>query len=349
MGTAHLFSYNLSTNGAITGCAQYGNMAVSINTTNTSGFTVSNMGDPYHGPDEDLGYVIAYASPAGTRTHKRGSQLAPNAVGFIRSPLKTDSSFINFCNSVFKQNFTTAIDASTWLTINGYWSSYPASVSLVMNLDSTSGVTGSAWTDISGGGHSATLNGGYGTTTFNSNQVVTLNGTSGYVLPSSFGTQLSTGFTNNVWVYPTTTSNGTIIGEWGGTPPNGWTDAQIALVSGTIRAGVFSPSAFSPTGYITGPAFSANTWYNIAMTYNTTTNDLMLYINGTLYSTINGIKSNPGTLYLSLGRVDGAGTYLGGATGYFQGYVGSWKIWNGPISATNILSNYNATKSRYGL
>jgi hypothetical protein len=220
---------------------------------------------------------------------------------------------------------------------------------LVMNLDSTIGVTGSTWTDSSTGGHNATLNGGYGTTTYNSNQVVTLNGTSGYVLPSSFGTQLSTGFTYNVWVYPTTTSNGIIISEWGGTPPNGWTDAQIALVSGTINGGVFDPGNFSPTRYITGPSFSTNTWYNIAMTYNSTTKDLMLYINGTLNSTINGLKLNPSTLYLTLGRTDGVGAYLGNATGYFQGYVGSWKIWNGPISATNILSNYNATKSIYGL
>ena len=33
MGTARLFSYNLSSNGIITGCTQFGNMAVSLNTT----------------------------------------------------------------------------------------------------------------------------------------------------------------------------------------------------------------------------------------------------------------------------------------------------------------------------
>ena len=355
MPKAHLFSYNIFPNGVITGCTQYGDMAVSLDTTDTPGFTVGNMGNPYHGPDEDLGYVIAKASSARGRTHKRGTELAPDAVSFIRSDSKTDASFVDLVNKNFNQSFSLdssgAVTAKNYLTTNEYWTSYSTdpTFTLVMNLDSTTGVTGSTWTDISGGGHSATLNGGYGTTTFNNNQVVTLNGTSGYVLPSSFGTQLSTGFTNNVWVYPTTTSNGTIISEWGGTPPNGWTDAQIALVSGRIRSGVFDPSSFSPTGYITGPTFSANTWYNIAMTYNSTTKDLMLYINGTLNSTINGVKSNPGTLYLTLGRPDTPNSYLGGASGYFQGYVGSWKIWNGPISATNILSNYNSTKSIYGL
>ena len=341
MATVRTFAYN--SGAGITGTTQVGYIA--------AGATADSYGAGltwWKGPDEDLGYVICHTS--GARTAGQNEYVVPApTIGFWRTLEKTDNSFIAFCNSVFKQNFANASDASTWLTINGYWSSYSSSISLIMNLDSTTGVTGSNWTDISGGGHSATLNGGYGTTTYNSNQVVTLNGTSGYVLPSSFGTELSTGFTYNVWVYPTTFNNGTIIAEFGGTPPNGWTDAQIALVSGRINGGVFSPSDFSPTGYITGPTFSPNTWYNIAMTYNSTTKDLKLYINGALNSTINGTKSNPGTLYLTLGRYDDVGSYLGNATGYFQGYVGSWKIWNGPLSATNILSNYNSTKSIYGL
>jgi hypothetical protein len=347
MATARPFAYNLGA--GITGTTQVGDLAVG---TPTAGFTSSPQF--WNGPDEDLGYVIAHPVPAGTQPTPVSGVSA--FLGFNRTSDFTDSSFINLAQYVAKtystpQTFSDANDASTWLTTNGFWNSYPASSTvLVMNLDSTTGVSGSTWTDSSTGGHNATLNGGYGTTTYNSNQVVTLNGTSGYVLPSSFGTQLnSTGFTYNVWVYPTTFNNGTIIAEFGGTPPNGWKDAQIALVSERINGGVFNPTAFSPTGYITGPFFSSNTWYNIAMTYNPTTKDLKLYINGTLNSTINGVKSNPGTLYLTLGRYDDAGSYLGGASGYFQGYVGSWKIWNGPISATSILSNYNLTKSRYGL
>jgi hypothetical protein len=346
MATARPFSYNLGA--GITGTTQVGDLAVG---TPTYGFSANPQF--WNGPDEDLGYVIAHPVPAGTQPTPVSGVSA--FLGFNRTSDFTDSSFINLAQYVAKtystpQTFSDANDASVWLTTNGFWNSYPASTTLIMNLDSTIGVTGSTWTDSSTGGHNATLNGGYGTTTYNSNQVVTLNGTSGYVLPSSFGTQLnSTGFTYNVWVYPTTFNNGTIIAEFGGTPPNGWKDAQIALVSERINGGVFNPTAFSPTGYITGPFFSSNTWYNIAMTYNPTTKDLKLYINGTLNSTINGVKLNPGTLYLTLGRYDDEGSYLGGASGYFQGYVGSWKIWNGPISATSILSNYNLTKSRYGL
>lgn len=128
MPTAHLFSYNLFSNGVITGCTQYGDMAVSLNTTDTPGFSVGNMGNPYHGPDEDLGYVIAKASIARDRTHKRGSELAPDAVGFIRSDSKTDASFVTLVNKNFNQSFSLdssgASTAKSYLTTNEYWTSW---------------------------------------------------------------------------------------------------------------------------------------------------------------------------------------------------------------------------------
>jgi hypothetical protein len=103
-------------------------MAVSLNTTDTSGFSVGNMGNPYHGPDEDLGYVVAYSSVAGNRTHKRGSELAPNAVGFIRSASKTDASFVTLVNQNFNKSYSLdtsgATTAKDYLTTNGYWTSW---------------------------------------------------------------------------------------------------------------------------------------------------------------------------------------------------------------------------------
>jgi hypothetical protein len=163
MPTAHLFSYNLSSNGIITGCTQYGNMAVSLNTTNTIGFSVSNMGRPYHGPDEDLGYVIAYSSPSGTRTHERGSQLAPNAVGFVRSTTKTDASFVALVNQSFNQSFSLdssgSIAAKNYLNANDYWASYspPGTAQLFTTVGSTTwtapaGVTSVEFLLVGGGG-----------------------------------------------------------------------------------------------------------------------------------------------------------------------------------------------------
>jgi len=126
MPKAHLFSY---TSSIVPGCEQIGSMSVSLETTDTVGFSVGNMGNAYHGPDEDLGYVIAYSSPRGTRTHLRGTALAPDAVGFIRSSVKTYSSFVSLVNDrlggTYSYDSIGAMVAKYRLNINGYWTSFP--------------------------------------------------------------------------------------------------------------------------------------------------------------------------------------------------------------------------------
>lgn len=346
MATTRPFAYNPGP--SISGTTQLGDLAIGDVPQDYS----SGPGGVtwWMGPDEDLGYVIAVPVPDNTQPTNISGVTA--SVGFYGTEIMLnpfdESSFLTLVNTAFGQSFITGNDAKTWLNNEGYWTSYIGDpTELIMYLDSTSGLTGSNWSDLSGNGNNATLNGGYGTSTYNGYAVVTMNGSNSYALPTNgFGTQLDTGLTYDVWVYPTTSSNGTLIAEWGGTPPNGWNDAQMAFVNGTINGGLY-PNTFSPSGYLTGPSFSPNTWYNIVMTYDDVSGDLKLYINGNLYSTTNGTKANPGSTYLSLGRSDIASSYLGGATGYFQGYIGIWKIWNGPISSTQILNNYNATLPRF--
>ena len=346
MATARPFAYN--TGSPIAGTDQVGNLAIG---TPTIGFDATGL-EWWNGPDEDLGYVIAESVPLDTQpTPVIG---VSGSVGFFRSDTLTEGSFIGLADIIAGPSgggpFASGSDAKTWLNNNGYWTSYTGiSINLIMNLNSTLGISGSSWTDQSAYSNNATLYGGYGTTTYNGSQVVTFNGSSAYVFPTGgFGLNLDTGLTYEVWAYPTTTSNGTLLAEWQGSPPTGWNDTQMAFVSGTINAGLY-PNAFSPLPYLIGPSFTANTWYNIVMTYDDTTGDLKLYINGSLINTTNGTKANPPATYLTLGRPDSANSYIGGADGYFQGYIGSWKIWDGPISGASVLANFNASKSRFGL
>ena len=75
------------------------------------------------GPDEDLGYVICHTS--GARTAAQGTISVPSpTIGFWRSALKTDVSFLSLCNGLFNQGFVNAGTALTWLNANGYWTSY---------------------------------------------------------------------------------------------------------------------------------------------------------------------------------------------------------------------------------
>ena len=76
----------------------------------------------YSTPNEDLGYVIAHEDPSGGHNGKPGN--VPAYVGFWRSPLKTEESFLEFTNNLFSQSFTGGTDAVTWLNANGYWTSF---------------------------------------------------------------------------------------------------------------------------------------------------------------------------------------------------------------------------------
>lgn len=220
------------------------------------------------------------------------------------------------------------------------------SSNLILDLQSTIGLSGSDWQDQSLYNNDATLYGTIATASIDSGAVVlSLDGVDDYIFPTGgFETLLDTGFTYEVWACPGTSSNGVLLLETGQVSTGGWNDNQMAFVSGKINVGVFDPFNFSPA-YITGPTFSIDTWYNIVMTYDG--NTLIQYVNGVSVGSTNGVKSNPSSTYLSLGRPGLATNYIGGASNYFKGYIGLWRIWDGPLTPTEILSNYNNSKSTY--
>ena len=67
-----------------------------------------------------------------------------------------------------------------------------------------------------------------------------------------------------------------------------------------------------------------------------------VYVNGVLEgsTTANSVGSIAGNVNLKLGTDDGT---------YLNGRIGTFKIYNRALSATEVLQNYNATKSRFGL
>jgi hypothetical protein len=219
--------------------------------------------------------------------------------------------------------------------------------SLIMNLEASNGISGSTWLDLSGNNNNATLYNGIANTAIGLTYAASFNGTNQYAFPlAGFGTQLNNpaGATYDLWIRPATIANGTIIIEVGSTtiPPNGYRTSQMAVVATHLNAGVYN------TGYITGPVVTANTWYNFALTYNGT-NLTTSYINGVSIGTTSGAESTPANDYLVLGYPDGTNSYLGGASGFFNGYVGAWRVYNRGLTSTEIQQNFNATRGRYGV
>ncbi len=292
------------------------------------------------------GYVIisdtTTAGLVGRTTGNNTGVAVSDTPTYWATLLKTEQSFLELVNKLPARTgqtpFVDGNTALTWLNSNGYWSSYVDLGDLVMFLSGTSSV-GANMNDLSAFNNDSTIIGTYADKYYNDIKVIELNGVSGYIQSPSFGTSLDNKFTFETWVLPKTTSNGTIIAEWGGPAPTGWCDAQSAFVGGKINIGVYFG------GYIQGPNFSANNWYHIVSTYNGTV--LKLYVDGVFINSQTITKLSPGDTYLTLGRFDQSGTYIGGATGYLNGYVGQWKIYNYDLNSSAISNSYNQFSSLF--
>ena len=341
MATARPFAYN--TGSTISGTTQIGSLAVG---TPSSGFT----GNPkwWNGPDEDLGYVICRPNTSGNQPNPDN---VPAYIRFSRSKLKTDQSFINLVNSVFKQTFTTTSQCTSYLTTNNYWTSYVSLVTsgLILNYDISNSSSypgsGTTITDLQANSNATTFNSP--TYTSSGGAYLTFDGIDDYFRTNTaLGSKLnpvnsSTIISIFVWAYPM--DDGVIVSELGQTTPNsGWHDSQIEMVSGTLRFSVWS----NGTGFASTISTPLNNWYYIGFTYDGT--NLRGYVNGSLAVTSGTIsRSTPGAnLYYAIASQDN--TSLGGGS-YANMRFGGMQVYNTALSTNDVLNNYNATKSRFGL
>jgi hypothetical protein len=336
MSTARPFAYN--TGSTIAGTVQVGDLSVGFP---TSGFSSTGL-IWWNGPDEELGYVIAKSVPDNSQPTPVFGQTA--SVGFFRTSGFNDNEFINYTNALLNSNYTAATDASSGLTSNGYWNSYTTLNSPVLSLDAGNPLsypgTGTVWTDLVGGKTFTLYNGpsyggGFG-------------GFLGFQPASSQYAECSTSlptlsnWTVGVWQFYDGTNSGTspcIVSEvYPGT-------------NGTINYIVGNGSDSSPnlqTGFFTGGwvlnsvGYVLTTgWHYIVGTYDGTS--IKLYVDNTLIDTQNtttpSLSSNGGIVLMR--RWD-----LGD---YWGGLLAKVDIYNIALDSGEITSNWNSTKSRFGL
>lgn len=117
MSTTRPFARN--TSNPLVGTAQFGDMVVGLQPLRYD----ENYGGIkwWNGAEEELGYVIGTDVPAENHPTPIGNI---GSVRFWRTTAFTDNDFIFVANRVTKQGFTGATQAYSWLTNNGYWTSY---------------------------------------------------------------------------------------------------------------------------------------------------------------------------------------------------------------------------------
>ena len=94
----------------------------------------------------------------------------------------------------------------------------------------------------------------------------------------------------------------------------------------------------------TAPIISANLWYHIVCTWNPTIFNAKVFVNGVEQaSTINTLTNWTGTVgNFQIGNSPGENYY-------FNGTIALSRVYNKTLTASEVLQNYNAIKTRYGL
>lgn len=216
--------------------------------------------------------------------------------------------------------------------------------SLVLELDAADRNSypgsGTTWIDLSGNNNATLVN----TPTFNSANggSISFNGTNQY-------TNLGSKFDNAVgsisfWVKFTNTITTGYAGNqrpWG---KNGLFEARWGG-SGTAQDRTFVVDINGTLNVASSLNEWLNTqWYNVAVTYNSSTNTSIVYVQGSQNGT--GTAGNPSGLTgeFFIGCSSGSA-----ATGFLNGQIANFQIYNRVLSATEILQNYNEQKSRFDL
>jgi hypothetical protein len=203
--------------------------------------------------------------------------------------------------------------------------------------------SGTTWTDLSGNGNTGTLTNGPTYSSANGGSMV-FDGSNDYVTLGSTLNATAQG-TISFWIKLTNTitsgyagnqrpwgKSGNFECRWGGN--GGENDRRLS----------FDIGASSNPGSISSiqDTWLNTVWYNVAMTYNSSTNSSSLYIQGVLDTT--GTAANPSTQ---------VGAWNIGATsstaGPVNGQISNFSIYNRALSAAEISQNYNALKGRFSI
>jgi len=323
----------------IDGTDQVGTLAVGITEQDYS----SSPGGVtwWMGPEESGKNVIGI--PVSGNTQPTPISGVTASVAFFETVDDTDSSFISLSQYVSNQfgtpqTFSSATEASIWLTNNGYWNTYVAPV-LYLDAGNTASYpgTGTVWTDLVGGKTFNLIN-GPGYDPGNGGKFYFYAPGGQYAQCNTSLTSLPT-FTTSVWHY----WDGTNVGALPCILTEIYTGGPINFVlgapTGTVASGGYFNGGFQLSGLF---GMTPNTWYLISVSCDSN-QVVKVYLNETLVASSSTTGSQPSS--------SNAGIRLmrrWDDPDYWGGYLSTVGIYDKALTAGQISGIYNTTKSRYG-
>jgi hypothetical protein len=336
MATTRPFAYN-PTQAIISGTTNIGTLCVGDAALDYS----SNPGGLtwWMGPNEDPKYIIAKDYPAGDR---------PTPVGnigtvFFKKCAKTDSAFINLVNHISGTTQTTVSGALSWLSANGYWTSYHPLIittGLQLYLDAGNPASypgsGTTWYDLTGNGNDVVMENSVSISWTAIGGSFFSTGAIGWFSRSN-GTNIPIGnseYTLSAWIALSTSWSAQGIMSIGGFETG---NQSNALRTGTTNQFInyWWGNDLSANSSLPNP----NSWINVVAKFNGTTRSL--FINGSSIGSDTPVGHN-----VTNSNIQIAKTYN---NEYLNADIAQVLIYDVALSDSDILDNFNNTKSRFGL
>lgn len=218
---------------------------------------------------------------------------------------------------------------------------------LVLSLDAADRNSypgsGTTWRDMSGNGNNASL---VNSPTFDSSNggCIVFNGTSQYANVGTYKFNTAAG-TISYWFKPTTNITANINKRpWGSGG-----DFEARFNNPVLNGGLSHDLGSSGGNFLTSTTISwLNTvWYNVVITWDTSVTRQSIYVQSVLESTSTSVNTATLTGITTGNFYIGTSTAISGQ--YIDARFATFTIYNRELSAAEVLQNYNATKSRFGL
>lgn len=209
--------------------------------------------------------------------------------------------------------------------------------------------SGTTWRDISGNNNTSTLTNGPTFNSANGGSIV-FDGTNDFSTSPDSTSLRPTSFSIDTWFRPTSFSayNTVVVKPFNGPV---WTSPFLSYMIRIETNGTVLNCSTSTGGvyrFLTiNYTFSTNTIYNIVFTFNSSTGDAIVYLNGSVLSSTN---LTAGAISYSAFPVLVGASYGTSPIGeLFAGNIYNVKVYNIILTAANITQNYNSLKSRFNL